>query len=223
MSSEIVKFNPALELRECKGDVSRFTDIQRKQLYIELCRAYGFDPLSFPFDYIKDKGNLKIYVNSVGASLLRHKYQVSLKIKSREFHQDMWIVTCIAVRGNREEEATGAVAVGGYVNKVNALKKAETQAKRRATLSICGWGWDDEESGTILKAELSDPPQQMLPPEKQPDVWRIWESPKDAISWAMTELPDYSQEELEAEFIALGEGKKAPRWVRKVNELKVRF
>lgn len=220
--SDLVKHNPVQKLQENNGDLSTFTAIDRKVLYVEMCRAHGFDTLSFPFDYIKTKGGgLKLYVNSVGASLMREKFQVSLQLKSREFVEGMWVVTVIAIRGNRTEEAIGAVAPDNYMSKADALKKAETQAKRRATLSICGWGWD-EDPGTVMKAETYDPPQNILPTSKQPDVWRSWRCEQDAINWALNELPELSEEEIEAEFYALPEGKKAVVWVHKVNQLKIR-
>jgi hypothetical protein len=46
----------------------------------------------------------------------------------------------------RTDEATGAVSLAGLsgTNLANSLMRAETKAKRRVTLSICGLGWLDE-------------------------------------------------------------------------------
>lgn len=45
------------------------------------------------------------------------------------------------------------------VDLANALKKAETQAKRRATLGICGLGFlDAPEGGEAIEVELGNPP-----------------------------------------------------------------
>ena len=89
------------------GDVSRLTAVERKILYIEMCRAYRLEPLSFPFDYIENKGKLKLYLNSIGTAQLRDRFDISTSIKSREFLEDMWIVVVEARRGNRTEEASG--------------------------------------------------------------------------------------------------------------------
>jgi len=44
------------------------------------------------------------------------------------------------------DQAKGAVVIGNLKGeaKANAIMKAETKAKRRVTLSICGMGWTDE-------------------------------------------------------------------------------
>ncbi len=216
------------------GDVSRLTAVERKILYLEMCRAYQLEPLSFPFDYIENDGKLKLYVNSVGTAQLRSRFGISTRIKSREFLEDMWVVVVEARRGSRTEEASGAVSVFNKhgktspTAKTNALKKAETQARRRATLSICGFGWDDEESGRIIKAQTYDPPNDVLnPPLPLPsaEVWRNWKTPADALAWAATQLPGMTSEQLQQEFNQLSpsNGKKAPAWVERVMQLKERF
>jgi hypothetical protein len=210
------------------------TAVERKLYYLEMCRAYQFDPLSFPFDYIESEGKLKLYINSVGASQLRDRFEISISIKSREYYEDMWIVTALARKGNRTEEATGAASVVDKYGKTspdrkaNALKKAETQARRRATLAISGFGWDDEESGNIIKASLYDPPEDIiltaLPASNNSnnEIWRNWKTPKDAIAWAKSQLPYMTDEQLQHEFDSLNpaNGKKAPGWVERVNTLK---
>ncbi len=224
------------------GDVSKLTAVERKILYLEMCHAYQLEPLSFPFDYIENNGKLKLYVNSVGTAQLRDRFGISTRIKSREFLEDMWVVVVEARRGDasgdpsrvRTEEASGAVsAVDKYgktspIAKANALKKAETQARRRATLSICGFGWDDEESGRIIKAQIYDPPNDVLnPPLPLPnsEAWRNWKTPADALAWAATQLPGMTAEQLQQEFNQLSpsNGKKAPAWVERVMQLKETF
>ncbi|NJN13185.1 MAG: hypothetical protein HC815_36805 [Richelia sp. RM1_1_1] len=220
------------KVKDNNGDVSQLTAVERKILYLEMCRAYNLDPLSFPLDYIESDGKLKIYVNSVGAAQLRDRFSISTRIKSREFLEDMWIVVVEASRGDRKEEATGAASVMNKFGKtsptakVNALKKAETQAKRRATLAICGFGWDDEESGRLVKAEFHDIPQDILSmplPPTNTEIWKNWKNPTDAIAWAKSELPHLTENQLLIEFNNLKpvNGKKAPVWFERVHELKV--
>lgn len=234
--SNLIPYNnqPAAieKVRESNGDVSKLTAVERKIVYLEMCRAYGLDPLSFPLDYIDNKGKLKIYLNSIGAAQLRDRYSISTRIKSREMLDDIWVVTVEAQRGERTEEATGAASILDKYGKTspdqktNALKKAETQAKRRATLSICGFGWDDEESGKLVKAEFHDIPQDVLStplPPSNTEIWKSWKNPNDAIAWAMNELPHLTEDQLLIEFNNLKpvNGKKAPVWFERVNELKI--
>lgn len=109
--SNLVKVSSAIEKAKISnGNVEQLTEIERKLVYNELCKAYKLDPLSFPLDYVKSKQGLKIYLNAVGAAQLRDRYQISTQIKSREFLEDMWVVVVVANRGDRTEEATGAVS-----------------------------------------------------------------------------------------------------------------
>jgi len=60
---------------------------------------------------------------------------------------DLYIVKAKARdKYGRSDESTGAVVIGNLKGemKANAIMKAETKAKRRVTLSICGMGWADE-------------------------------------------------------------------------------
>ena len=227
------------KVRHDNGDLSKLTEVERKIVYIELCKHYGFDSLSFPLDYIKgDKGTLKIYVNSAGASQLRERFNISVEIKSREFLEDMWVVVAIAKRGNRTEEATGAASIlnkygeSSPTAKVNALKRAETQAKRRATLNISGFGWDNEDKDKIINAEFHDPPADVIQPqlthpplEIDYNICKTWKSPADAIAWARIQIPTatdvYLQEEMNC--TAPINGKVALGWVKKISEMKVRL
>jgi hypothetical protein len=58
----------------------------------------------------------------------------------------IYTVEVEATSNNRTDFATGAVSIANLRGDdlANALMKAETKAKRRATLSICGLGWMDE-------------------------------------------------------------------------------
>ena len=83
-------------------------------------------------------------------------------------------------------------------------------------MAICGLGaLDESEVDTIKEAK----PMQTFFDDDQ--VWRKWKTPTDAILWAEKMLSHYTLDELQAEFDALPlvDGKKAPSWVAKVNEL----
>jgi hypothetical protein len=81
---------------------------------------------------------------------------ISIYMTNREKMGDIYIVTARAKdRTGREDESTGAVALGNLKGDAlaNALMKAETKAKRRVTLSVAGLGWLDEtELETIPQA-----------------------------------------------------------------------
>lgn len=62
-------------------------------------------------------------------------------------------------------------------------------------------------------------PNQPTPP------WKSWKSEQDAIAWAIEQLPDWDEEEIQAEFDELqaNNGKKAPAWVERVMQLKQNY
>jgi DNA-directed RNA polymerase beta' subunit len=72
---------------------------------------------------------------------------ISITSIARDRLEDVYIVTAKATAPDgRTDESIGAVNIGGLKGDAlaNALMKAETKAKRRVTLSICGLGWSDE-------------------------------------------------------------------------------
>ena len=75
------------------------------------------------------------------------------------------IVAKVTDRDGRTDMATGAVNIKALQgeNLANAFMKAETKAKRRATLSICGLGFLDESE---LPAAASPVPPS--PPQNRP-------------------------------------------------------
>jgi hypothetical protein len=95
------------------------------------------------------------------ADQLRRLHGISIYITNRERIGDIYVVTARARdRAGREDESTGAVALGNLKGDAlaNALMKAETKAKRRVTLSIAGLGWLDEtELATIPGAQTDAP------------------------------------------------------------------
>jgi hypothetical protein len=97
--------------------------------------------LTRPFEYINLNGKLTLYARKDATDQLRKLYNVSLTISSRDRLEDVYIVTARAtLPDGRTDESTGVVTVGNLKadNLANALMKAETKAKRRVTLSICG-------------------------------------------------------------------------------------
>ena len=151
--------NPVDLLQGIPKDLSSLSPSKRQEVYNEVCRKMGLSPYSFPLDFIKGKGNsITLMINEIGTSQLRFNHNISTAVKSTELipYEDKFndpdrgevivtrhlaVVTVIATYGGRSEEATGAVEAYGAMVRSIALKKAETQARRRATLAICGNGW----------------------------------------------------------------------------------
>jgi len=140
------------------GDLSKMTPAERLQYYSKVCTSIGLNPYTQPFDYIILNGKLKLYAKKDTTEQLRKINKISLQIVSREFVNDLYIVTVKATDGNgRTDEAIGAVNTTNLKGDAlaNAIMKAETKAKRRVTLSIAGLGWLDEtEVETIPDAKM---------------------------------------------------------------------
>ncbi len=129
------------------GDLAQMKAEHRIEYYSRVCASLGLNPLTQPFAYLSLSGKLTLYARKDAAEQLRSVRAISLKITSREVIDGMYVVTCeAAIPGGRCDMATGVVdltKVSGEA-KANAMMKAETKAKRRVTLSICGLGLMDE-------------------------------------------------------------------------------
>jgi hypothetical protein len=136
----------AMEAVLLGGDLKLLKADQRVRYYKTVCESIGLNPLTKPFEYIVLNGKVTLYAKKDCTDQLRARNGVSIQIVSREVLDDVYIVTARATMGNRQDEATGAVSLGKLTgeSRANQLMKAETKAKRRVTLSICGLGWLDE-------------------------------------------------------------------------------
>lgn len=130
-----------------QGDLSKLTPEQRVTYYHEVCKSVGLNPFTRPFEYISLQGKLTLYVKKDGTEQLRKINGVSISNIESKIVDDLCVVTATAItKDGRSDTSTGAVTMGNLKGdaKANALMKAETKAKRRVTLSICGMGWLDE-------------------------------------------------------------------------------
>lgn len=142
------------------GDLAQLKPEQRVAYYKQVCESIGLNPLTKPFSYITLNGKLTLYANRDAADQLRKRDGVSVAIADRSLTDGVYVVTARAtLPDGRVDESTGAV----YIDKLqgearaNAMMKAETKAKRRVTLSICGLGWLDEtEVETVPDAKPFD-------------------------------------------------------------------
>jgi hypothetical protein len=118
----------------------------------------GLDPYTKPFDILRLNGKEVLYCTRSGTQQLNKLHKVSHLITSRDTNADagVYIVTSKAsLPDGRCTESIGAVNIAGLKGEAyaNAIMKAETKAKRRATLDLLGLGVIDEsEAETIPNA-----------------------------------------------------------------------
>jgi hypothetical protein len=148
------------------GDLSRLSETQRLSYYNSVCGSLGLNPLTKPFAYIRLNGKLVLYALKDATEQLRKIHGVSITSVTSQRMEDVFVVTASASdRTGRTDASTGAVAIGNLKGEAlaNALMKAETKAKRRATLSICGLGMLDETEAETIPQSL--PPVVVEPPD----------------------------------------------------------
>jgi hypothetical protein len=152
------------EMALIEGDLSKLNSNERMDYYGAVCKSVGLNPLTKPFEYVTLNGSLKLYARKDATDQLRKIYGVSIEIVSKTQIGDIFIVEAKATdKEGRFDTATGAVCVANLKAEslANALMKAETKAKRRVTLSICGLGILDE-------SEIEDMPKAKEKVEKLP-------------------------------------------------------
>jgi hypothetical protein len=157
------------------GDLSKLTPGDRTTYYLKVCESIGVNPFTRPFEYVTLNGKLVLYARRDCTDQLRRVHGVSIKITSREVMDDLYVVTAEArTKDGRSDESIGAVALGSLRGEAaaNAMMKAETKAKRRATLSLCGLGMMDETeiepSATRHVADLPKADPVAAPPAREP-------------------------------------------------------
>lgn len=138
------------------GDLSRLTPEQRISYYQRVCESVGLNPLTQPFAYLRLNGKEVLYALKSATEQLRFIHNISIDPKAftREVIEGIYVVTAPASMPNgRTDVSTGAVPVETLKGeaRANAMMKAETKAKRRVTLSICGLGMLDETEVESIK------------------------------------------------------------------------
>ena len=132
------------------------------------CQTLGLNPVTQPFAFIKLNGKEVLYAKKDATEQLRKINGVSVETMEGKTVADVYIVTVkVKDKDGRTDIATGAVNIATLKGDAlaNATMKAETKAKRRATLSICGLGiLDESELETIPAAE------KQIPQTEKPDA-----------------------------------------------------
>jgi len=141
-----------------QGDLSKLSAGDKVRYYNGYCERMGLDPFTKPFDILRLNGKEVLYCTRSGTQQLNKLHKVSHTITSRDTNADagVYIVTSKAsLPDGRCTESIGAVNIAGLKGEMyaNAIMKAETKAKRRATLDLLGLGvLDESEAETIPNA-----------------------------------------------------------------------
>lgn len=143
------------------GNLAELKPAERMMYYKAVCESVGLNPLTKPFEYITLNGKLTLYARRDCTDQLRTIKGVSITKLEREAVEGVYTVTAYAQDDKgRTDSAIGAVPIQGLQGeaKANAMMKAETKAKRRVTLSLCGLGMlDESETESIPGAVLGEP------------------------------------------------------------------
>ena len=155
------------------GDLGQLSAAQRVTYYGKVCDTLGLNPLTRPFEYLVLNNKLTLYARREATEQLRKLHHVSLTIAARELVEDTYLVTARAVLPDgRVDESIGAKSIANLKGeaRANAMMTAETKAKRRVTLSICGLGMLDESevADDIPASPDPDPP---IPPPPAAGPW----------------------------------------------------
>jgi len=143
-----------------QGDLSKLSAGDKVRYYNGYCERMGLDPYTKPFDLLRLNGKEILYCTRSGTQQLNKLHKVSHTITSRDTNAEagVYIVTSKAsLPDGRCTESIGAVNIAGLKGEAyaNAIMKAETKAKRRATLDLLGLGVIDEsEAESIPNASV---------------------------------------------------------------------
>ena len=160
--SELATRAPDAQVMEqviAQGNLAQLTAPQRVAYYMRVCESVGLNPYTQPFEYLNLNGKLRLYATKTCTDQLRDMHGVSVEklVRTRDAEAGIYMVEAhVRNAKGRTDCATGAVPLGNVKGEAlaNAIMKAETKAKRRATLSICGLGWlDESETDSIEGAQ----------------------------------------------------------------------
>lgn len=155
------------------GNLSVLTPPERVEYFERVCASLGLNPLTKPFEFITLNGKLTLYATKACTDQLRQNHGVSIVITDQQQVGDLYMVTVVATdKTGRQDSDMGVVATGALKgeNLANAMLKAITKAKRRATLSICGLGMLDETEIEDIPASAKRPPVEMPKAIEPPKV-----------------------------------------------------
>lgn len=142
------------------GDLSALSSAERARFYVQMCEGLGLNPHAQPFAFLKLNGKEVFYATRGATDQLAAMHKLNREIIDGPKVIDLAgtklvYAVCRATHPNgRVETATATVPL---IDPVNVLMKAETKAKRRATLSILGLGLLDEMEIETIPANAQEP------------------------------------------------------------------
>lgn len=165
------------------GDITGLNDSQKMQYVNALCARFGLDPLTRPFDILVTGGKQRLYANKSTTDQIREMKKLSSKITKTEQVGQVYMAIAEVSDGKRTESSTGAVSIQGLAGEslANAYMKAETKAKRRATLSYLGLAMLDETEAD----SIPDAQKKPLVVERLPETSIVSQSPVDDMQEAL--------------------------------------
>lgn len=127
-----------------------------KVMYLKrLSESLDLNYLTKPIQIISFKGKEIPYFTKNATEQMRQNQKVSItKMEQKVLEGGIYVVTVHAsMPDGRTDAATGAISISGLKGEdlCNAMLKAETKAKRRVTLSICGAGLIDESEAESIQ------------------------------------------------------------------------
>lgn len=195
------------------GDLSKMTDSQKVSYYRQFCESLGLNPLTEPFAILKLNGKEKLYAKKDATEQLRKVHGVSITSLITDIVAGCYKVTAEAKDASGKTDiATGVVPIDGLKgeNLANAMMKAETKAKRRVTLSICGLGMLDE-------SEIES-----IPNAVTVDAEEVWQPASEMWAEANTLLNNSTLDDVKksAASAKLTEAKNLASWNKIINRLR---
>lgn len=164
------------------GDLRQLSPEEKILYYGKLCKSLGLNPLTKPFDYIILNGKEVLYANKNCAEQLRLLHGISVVDSTQEIINNMCIVKVkVQDKNGRYDIGTGVVPLGNLAGDAlaNALMKAETKAKRRATLSLCGLGMLDETELETINIQHAEPEIKKLVDNRAGAIEKLKKLPDD--------------------------------------------
>lgn len=176
-------------------DLSGLNPIEKVAYIGHLCKTLGLNPYTKPFEIMKFNGKEVPYARKDCTEQLRKIHNVSItKLDTKIVEGGIYIVTAYAIRdGNVQDCATGVICISGLKGEAlsNAMMKAETKAKRRVTLSICGLGMLDESEIDSLPNVSKLPVNQVI---KKEHTYQVNSTPNDIPVAAREDAHDIDQD-----------------------------
>lgn len=150
-------------------DLATLKPDERIAYYKAVCQTAGLNPETKPLNFLTLEGKLVLYAGREATDQLRKLHAISVLELTKELitldaEKLVHVTVKIENKDKRTDISTGAVSITGLKGDAigNAYMKAETKAKRRATLSICGLGLLDES-----ELDSIPPLTKLIPPQEQ--------------------------------------------------------